>query len=731
MAGFRWGAKGGPIRPPRVGPLVLALLMVPTGLGSTTVGGAVGHAVPGMSADLVPSPSLTVSPASSWVADGNSTPLEATWSPGGTACTVLPSWFHWFVNSPNVGGTLIPQNASGTNFTGAASQTGSTEVGVRSAATVTCGNSTLGVFRTAYATVTTIALLVLDDVSAGPLLLPDSGSLTLTALVEGGVPPYRVEVRWGDGNLSLVPLAQGGAVEVDHPYSTGVYLPEVTVADSSGLEANGTVPESVRVGSAAAFAISASLPVAEVGHPVRFTSLANPPAGNDRVGIFACGDRAFGPAASSVNITCDPSVAGNLPVLLEVLEAGGTQASSSILLDDPVVPALDASVVPLRGEGEVDQGSTFALRISGGAPPFEVAGSFEGIPLPTENGIPGDGTILLVVTPAAAGLLSLSLLVTDADGVAALGAAATLLVQPSLLVSLSTGTVPQGSVARVTVVTTTTGGEGPVGWVVLTTPPSVSSDPPTGGSLPDSSFEWAGSFASEGTGTVRLIAVDAAGNLVVSQAVVTFVIPITGQFSVVAIDPPGGAALNLTLDLTGGAPPFAIWVNVTGDGGWNATDPSDGVFYAEIPTRGSGPVSVALVVVDALGGRIVARTSVITDGSVVVGPAAPPPTDPSSLLGAGLGVALLAVGVGLYVRRRRRSVRPAPAAPDPVKVLEGILTPADGAERVTVELLAEEAGVPLDTVRSTLTHLIAAGRVRSEVSPEGMEVLAWSTSSPP
>jgi len=66
-----------------------------------------------------------------------------------------------------------------------------------------------------------------------------------------------------------------------------------------------------------------------------------------------------------------------------------------------------------------------------------------------------------------------------------------------------------------------------------------------------------------------------------------------------------------------------------------------------------------------------------------------------------------------------------------VKVLEGILTPADGAERVTVELLAEEAGVPLDTVRSTLTHLIAAGRVRSEVSPEGMEVLAWSTSSPP
>jgi len=65
--------------------------------------------------------------------------------------------------------------------------------------------------------------------------------------------------------------------------------------------------------------------------------------------------------------------------------------------------------------------------------------------------------------------------------------------------------------------------------------------------------------------------------------------------------------------------------------------------------------------------------------------------------------------------------------PDPAAVLERLLRPADGADRLTIELLAEEEGIPLETVQETLDRLIREGVVRSESEPDGGEVLAWSS----
>jgi len=64
-------------------------------------------------------------------------------------------------------------------------------------------------------------------------------------------------------------------------------------------------------------------------------------------------------------------------------------------------------------------------------------------------------------------------------------------------------------------------------------------------------------------------------------------------------------------------------------------------------------------------------------------------------------------------------------------VLRRILEPADGADRSTVELLAEEAGIPLAEVRATIDRLVESGAIRSETSTEGEEVLAWSGEAPP
>jgi hypothetical protein len=90
-------------------------------------------------------------------------------------------------------------------------------------------------------------------------------------------------------------------------------------------------------------------------------------------------------------------------------------------------------------------------------------------------------------------------------------------------------------------------------------------------------------------------------------------------------------------------------------------------------------------------------------------------------------VLTVAAPVGLILWRRRVRKKPAVTpGPDPAATLRRIIEPAEGAERFTVELLAEEAGIPLAVVRSTIDRLVSEGRIRSESGADGEEVLSWS-----
>jgi len=60
-----------------------------------------------------------------------------------------------------------------------------------------------------------------------------------------------------------------------------------------------------------------------------------------------------------------------------------------------------------------------------------------------------------------------------------------------------------------------------------------------------------------------------------------------------------------------------------------------------------------------------------------------------------------------------------------------LLLPADGADRLTIEMMAEEQGIPLESVRTTIDRLIQEGRIRSEVDAGGGEVLAWENAIAP
>jgi hypothetical protein len=198
-----------------------------------------------------------------------------------------------------------------------------------------------------------------------------------------------------------------------------------------------------------------------------------------------------------------------------------------------------------------------------------------------------------------------------------------------------------------------------------------------------------------------------------------------GNLSVVEgnSSPPGSLALELSI--AGGFPPFDITISASDGENWTHTVPSDGSQTWTLLVSGAGALGLQVAAVDAAGTELEWNATVDLPAPI---PAPPSPSAPLSTLpeyGAG---ALLLLGASLsavhFYRRRSRPAPPAP--PDPVAVLRQIIEPADGADRATVELLAEEAGVPLGVVRSTIDRLIAEGTIRSDASVEDEEVLSWS-----
>ena len=89
-------------------------------------------------------------------------------------------------------------------------------------------------------------------------------------------------------------------------------------------------------------------------------------------------------------------------------------------------------------------------------------------------------------------------------------------------------------------------------------------------------------------------------------------------------------------------------------------------------------------------------------------------------------MAAIALTLALLARRRQRSTKESTIGPDPEAVLREIIEPADGAERFTVELLAEERGISLARVRSTIDRLVTEGKVHAETGADGEVVLSWS-----
>ncbi len=666
-------------------------------------------------------PALTVSPDSWWTGGGRSTPLNATWTDAPPGCTLSPGWFRWSLPDSAPIGVLSSEVSPTTNFTAAVTQEGTGQLAVTSAATVECGPDEATVVRAANATVVVDPALEIQNVSASPDPILDGANTTLVGELVGGTAPYSLRVGWGDGASTLVNLSGDGAFAVAHEYSDGKFRPTVEATDADGLVAVATAPEPIAVGDGPEVGLSASTYLAEVGVPVQFAgTVLNGPAGSST--LDACIGPAIAPpatGASSGRFSCTFPASGVANVTFRLNEypwSGPLLAATT--LAEPVAAPLSVSVAPV-GAAEVGAPTEVAVDLSGGVPPFTVTGEVVGAPSPRPWSIPGDGTFLFPVESPTAGDVVVSVDAVDALGVTASGVSPLIPVDDPLAASAAVAAATTGNGTWVELSGGVTAGPGPFDWAVaptvllenLTSPPSVLNS--TGG------LAWSARLVDSAPLVLTLVVVDATGRTWTTSEPV----PLAPPLSLVAdVIPAAGGTVRAAVSIGGGSPPVALWVNFSNGDRWNASGLQDGAYSWTLSVAGSGEVVAALVVVDRLGEVAYANVT-----PIVLVPSTPVPSSNAAATWAVGGfVALLAIVAALAWReRRRRRAAPAPPPPDAPAILRKIIEPADGVDRGTVELLAEEQGVTLEIARTTLDGWIADGTLRAERGSDGEEVLAW------
>ena len=673
----------------------------------------------------VPAPNLTIAlPEFPQKGTANTT-LTAEWGAPPTGCEVKPMWAEWYLPSPSsASGTFLSPDRAQTLLVPTNLTEGITEVGVRSDANLECGAANRTLASIAFANVTTYATLSVVNASVDPSAASAPGLVQFRGVVAGGRPPYLLGVDWRDGTYTNRTLYAPGPFEVPHLYTNGTFLLRWGILDADRIDVRGTIPQPVEVTNETALAINASLPLAEVGVPIAFHGWVQRP-GTNRGAAIACGtDPLVDPEYFVTNVTCTPTAPGSLPVTFKV-GAPVPNFVAQKTLNQTVAPSVSVFVRP--ESAGVDAGTRTYLRVTivGGVPPFQVyCSSFTG-PVAERADAPADGSFLIPWTPRAPGVAELNASVTDSLGVtersptvrAVLARTPELVLQPTVVVGPAVSTVTIGA--------TILGGTSPAFWGIQTSSTVLSTTTPSG-TTSNGSFAWSGTTTSEGVATFVAELTDPAGSVVVSPVSVALPLALAMVGLNGTVPTSGTAGVDLSLTISGGVPPFDLWVNSSGSELWNGSDPAEGPYFVVVDWNLSGPVTASVTVEDARGVRVVGNLTVAPDHSIT----APPFTSESTQASVApelVAGSFIAGAAGLaWVRWRRREPPAIRSPPDPESVLERLLRPADGADRLTIELMAEEEGVPLEVVHETLDRLVREGRVRSEAEPDGGEVLAWA-----
>lgn len=729
------------------------------------VWGTVGFAFPSTDLALRPSENLVsfrgaapaigleISPSTFTLHRGSNVSLSAGWSSRDPLCQVQPIWFRWSVDPDNATGYLNQSEGAGSTFFAASFVSGFATVRVQSAAVLSCPSNNSVVHQTAMSSIRVVVPLTVSVPEIGYDPLVPGQLTTLNGSVEGGEPPYAVEVRWGDGTNTTLAQADPGSFSVAHGFPVGSFAPSITVWDSEGDLASSIVAENVSVSYGLAVGIAPFDGWVDIGSTVDFVGLIHGPTESE-VPLFACsnGTVSGGPntteAGHEVQFSCTFQSVGAAEVLFGEYptQAGGPSATA--ILYERV--AADPQVSGELPDAVATVGASIAAEVDvqGGSPPFELRWNASGLPGVGIESISESGAGMVAFTMAAPGDYPVWIEVIDS-----FGASATWNLTGITFEAGANGTAAGGSsvdpdAASVRVVGTVVSGCPPYEWwAIPSVSPANSTD--TNGTLPaEGDFVWNGSFDREGNLSVFVGIVDLCGSVWQSTLQVVLVVPLSAHLDAsVAATQGSPPSFEVNVTVNGGVPPFRLDVESAGNRSWNRSMAVDGAYQWTFRTNQSGVVWLQAAVTDSFDAVVLANLSLVlnfTSEGAIPGPVPRAPSSPNGdepsgaadsastvpdsgwlLLGAALAIG--GTGLAFFLRKRRnRTGPPGDPLPDPETTLRGIIEPAEGAERFTVELLAEEAGVPLSTVRSTIDRLVQEGKVFAESGADGEEVLSWT-----
>jgi len=695
-------------------------------------------------------------PSSFAMRSGSNLSLQTIWSTGSPLCGLKPLWYSWSVEE-NGSATGFLNATAGPSATFLADSFHSGEVGVRvrSGVALNCGGVESVVEQATRANISIVLPLWLSVIELGPNPLPAGSAATLRGTVGDGLPPYSVDVQWGDGTRSSVSLGLDGSFSLAHSFSAGEYAPTLIARDSAGDQAHGSVDEALSVGEALAVAIEASSYVAEVGREVDFTGVVQGLTPG-MVLFYDCSNASIGSApsravpSSATEFSCTFAAPGSAGVLFAAYPSGPGGPSASVVLYLPVVASPHVSVTPSGPVGESGASELLEVGLSGGAFPVVLTWNFTGNRSGESETVWSDGIGVIDLPLGSPGEYPVGVVASDALGGFDANGTATVVVDPPLRAAADVTSSARSYGALAAVSGDALAGCPPFAWWVV--PQFAPSNSSTGNGTLEAvgGFAWNGSYAREGNLSIEAGVTDACG----ATWETGLVTPLVPCLWVTATAGQGPAAPNeslaVNLSIGGGLAPFRLEIHSSANESWNRTALADGVSEWIFPTRANGTVALLFSLTDGLGRTAWSNLSVVLvpppGGSVPPPTTIPPPgpvagplgnssnpslIDPTWLL-AGVLIPVGAATAFVLVRRwRSRGEHPASPGPDPVATLRRIIEPADGAERFTVELLAEEAGIPLTVVRSTIDRLVSEGTVHSESGADGEEVLSWSVQRGP
>jgi hypothetical protein len=681
--------------------------------------------LPPIAPEDLTSPRLVVDPSQWWMADGNTTVLTAAWTDVGPECMLTPEWFRWTLANGSVGLELSPVGGASTNLSAGPTPGGVATVVARSLAYLDCGTSASQVSGFAESNITLVPPLSIRDFA--PLADPvaPGSPVALTAEVSGGEPPYTYRLSWGDGSSTPGALRTAGFLEGNHTFASGRFAPQLFVWDSAGLFAQSGIGSPLVVDSGFSAGILSNRSEADVGVPVELNATAiGVPSGATFDWACPQGGSALRLASrSSDEFSCTFVRPGGANATFFVFP-GGALAPASATYPIRVQPDPSLCATSTNVTVELGQPAWVMFNVTNGVPPFELSWVETGSTFVGSVEVPEDGLVEIPLRPTIAGEFGLVARAVDSDGIASQNSSMRVAVEPSLAVSTIGGHFDNASGVGISISASVTAGVPPYAWFLAPSLDPLNESLGNGTLEAVGSFRWSGVFDSTGGMILDIAVVDGAGTIWCESEVFDTLSPFSVRTSVTAGPLSAPGAFVVQVRVSGGLPPYSLNVTASDDQSWIRTWNAVGNTNWTLSGASAGNLTLELSVADAAGHAMDVNTSVDIRAPPVEAPGAP-----SSLAGDAVGGALVAVVAALilyWAIRRGRSSKSSPPPPDPVAVLRGIIEPADGADRSTVELLAEEAGVSLDVARSTLDRLIATGTVLRDRDADGGEAVSWS-----